>query len=358
MAEILTGFGKELESDKLKEVEDRYRIPVNCPYMGVPLTNREIRKCLDPATKTLDTRMYNTQGVIANMATAVTHCSDLITKVNKKLRCKTKEEVRENRAKLADVAEKLADALLLLGHTNHSLSQKRRDMHKLCLPHDSAGICEPNVEMTPEWLYPPGAEFHKAIKEAKASKRLEKEKRSGPSQEVATPHLVNEETFSASIPALQAYLKCKHESFVAGQARDHLDTWAELTTDKYILQTVSGMKIDFESDPSETQQRNQRSFSPSENQAADKEIAKLLKQKVIKYSDEELGQIVSPIFVRPKKNGTYRMILNLKGLNQSIAYRKFKMETLQAALNLVSQNCYFASVDLRDAYYTVPLAEE
>ena len=32
------------------------------------------------------------------------------------------------------------------------------------------------------------------------------------------------------------------------------------------------------------------------------------------------------------------------------------METLKAALNLVTPNCYFASIDLKDAYYSVPVS--
>ena len=58
-----------------------------------------------------------------------------------------------------------------------------------------------------------------------------------------------------------------------------------------------------------------------------------------------------------KKNGEYRMILNLKELNKSIPYYHFNMETFESALKLVKPNCYFASVDVRHAYYCVPIAE-
>lgn len=34
------------------------------------------------------------------------------------------------------------------------------------------------------------------------------------------------------------------------------------------------------------------------------------------------------------------------------------MDTLQSAIRLMKQNCYMASVDLRDAYYLVPIDEE
>ena len=47
-----------------------------------------------------------------------------------------------------------------------------------------------------------------------------------------------------------------------------------------------------------------------------------------------------PVFVRPKKDGTHRMNLNLKCLTADITYHHFKMDTLQTAPKLVTQNCY------------------
>ena len=34
------------------------------------------------------------------------------------------------------------------------------------------------------------------------------------------------------------------------------------------------------------------------------------------------------------------------------------MDTLQPAIRLMTPNCYVASVDLRDAYYSVPIHNE
>lgn len=67
---------------------------------------------------------------------------------------------------------------------------------------------------------------------------------------------------------------------------------------------------------------------------------------------------MSPIFVLPKKDGTYRRILNLKGLNEHVEYHHFKMDTYGYAVRLVMPGCYMASVDLKDAYCSVPIAEE
>lgn len=50
------------------------------------------------------------------------------------------------------------------------------------------------------------------------------------------------------------------------------------------------------------------------------------------------------------------MIWNLKDLDYNIEEKHFKMDTFLSAVNLVKQNCYMASVDLRDAYYTIPIS--
>lgn len=80
--------------------------------------------------------------------------------------------------------------------------------------------------------------------------------------------------------------------------------------------------------------------------------------KVIAEVEHHPNEFISPIFIVPKKNGEYRMILNLKDLNQYIEYHHFKMDTFESVLKLVKQGSYFASVDLRHAYYSVPIASE
>ena len=52
------------------------------------------------------------------------------------------------------------------------------------------------------------------------------------------------------------------------------------------------------------------------------------------------------------------MILNLRELNKFITPHHFKMDTFEMALKLVKQDCYFGSIDLRHAYYSVSIAEE
>ena len=55
------------------------------------------------------------------------------------------------------------------------------------------------------------------------------------------------------------------------------------------------------------------------------------------------------------KNGSFRMILNLKQLNKHVEYLHFKMDSVWTAIRLITPNSYMASIDLKDAYYSVPV---
>ena len=121
------------------------------------------------------------------------------------------------------------------------------------------------------------------------------------------------------------------------------------------------MKIEFINNSSPTCENiypQQRSTYSADAMVVRTEVQKLLNKGVIKPSAHEEGEIISPIFVRPKKDGTYRLILNLKQLNQYIEYHHFKMDTLDAAIKMMKPGCYMASIDLKDAYYTVAIHSE
>ena len=63
-----------------------------------------------------------------------------------------------------------------------------------------------------------------------------------------------------------------------------------------------------------------------------------------------------PFFLERKRGNKHSLILNLKEFNKNVIYGHFKMDNLKAALNMMRQNCFMASIDLSDAYYSVPVA--
>ena len=79
------------------------------------------------------------------------------------------------------------------------------------------------------------------------------------------------------------------------------------------------------------------------------EIKNLLHKRVSEECHHEEGEYIFPISLTPKSDGSFKMILNFKKLNDHMPYIHFKMET--DVLNLVTPNCYMAKIDIKDAYF-------
>ena len=87
-------------------------------------------------------------------------------------------------------------------------------------------------------------------------------------------------------------------------------------------------------------------LSSKESDIATTEIKKLLTKGVIREATHVPGEFISTIFTRPKKDGSHRLILNLKKLNEHIVYHHFKMDSLHSATQLMKPNCWMAVLDL------------
>lgn len=59
-----------------------------------------------------------------------------------------------------------------------------------------------------------------------------------------------------------------------------------------------------------------------------------------------------------KPDGGKRFVLNLKRLNEFITTEHFKLEDVKMATKLVSPGDYMAHVDLKDAYFLIPMHRE
>ena len=136
--------------------------------------------------------------------------------------------------------------------------------------------------------------------------------------------------------------------------------WEKITSDPFILDTVTHCHIQFDFDPEPhfSATRPHSSFTEFEQAIIDNEIEKFLQKGIIRLSSFEDGQVISPIFTRPKKDGSHRVIFNLKRLNESVSYHHFKMDTLETAIKLIRPSCFMTSIDLKDAYDSIPVALE
>ena len=123
---------------------------------------------------------------------------------------------------------------------------------------------------------------------------------------------------------------------------------------------VKGCHITFTHDQFPLQLRPPQSikFTDWESSLMGQEINKLHQKGVIEDTNHSHVEFLSNVFLRPKKDGSFRMILNLKNLNLHVDYNKLKMDTLHSISNLVTPGCYMATIDLKDVYYSLPIAQE
>ena len=147
---------------------------------------------------------------------------------------------------------------------------------------------------------------------------------------------------------------------IAGRLAQYLVFWKTLTKDQYILNAIKGYRIEFVNNmPVQRLIPKPINFSQKETLAIDATIQSLQVQGVIRLCKHEPGEYINTIFVREKRDKKeYRMILNLKLLNKHVEYQKFKMDTLKTVVKLIKKHCFMASIDIKDAYYTVKIDDD
>ncbi len=138
----------------------------------------------------------------------------------------------------------------------------------------------------------------------------------------------------------------------------NIEAWEEITLDPFILEIASGSVINFTEEIYQPRAPFPLRLNEIECEHMTIEISKLLEKKVIEQVSHCEGEFISTVFLRDKKDGSFRLILNLKDLNPAVEYQHFKMETIKSAITMISPNCLMASVDWKDAYFTVPIHPE
>ena len=89
--------------------------------------------------------------------------------------------------------------------------------------------------------------------------------------------------------------------------------------------------------------------------ALDQQIQNFLSRDILVESHHESTEFISPVFLREKKNGTFRIILNLKDMNRFTAYHHFKMDNIKSCIHLMKPMCFMAFINISDASFSVPV---
>ena len=120
---------------------------------------------------------------------------------------------------------------------------------------------------------------------------------------------------------------------------------------------INGYKIPFIKTPAQITLPPAPKLNENETRAMNDSIIKLLNQGAITECKTTLGEFISPIFLVPKPGGEFRFILNLKRLNRYIEPPHFKLEDVRSVLHIIRHSSFMATIDLRDAFYLVPIHE-
>ena len=136
-------------------------------------------------------------------------------------------------------------------------------------------------------------------------------------------------------PKIKIKVQNTPENFKAGKTAACISLWETITTDEWILNTIRGCTIKLSQIPQQSFVPRQLLFTPEENQKISAELKRFLNCGIIEVSDGYTNdEYISNIFIRPKKDGRIRLILNLKLFNSLYVEKNhFKMESLRSALN-------------------------
>ena len=147
---------------------------------------------------------------------------------------------------------------------------------------------------------------------------------------------------------------------LAGRLRHCLINWEKITTDSWVLETVRGLRLNFVSPPVQTVFPQEASLSGDDHSLVTLEIQELLPKGAIHLvpPSQETPGFLSSLFLVPKKGGGQRPVVNLKPLNQFLPYEHFKMEGIHMVRDLLRKGDFMIKIDLKDAYFTVPLCQE
>ena len=145
---------------------------------------------------------------------------------------------------------------------------------------------------------------------------------------------------------------------VGGRLQHYMDGWDNFTDDLYIRRLIAeGYKLPFRQFPPLT--LNPREVAPPVNARSRAAIAEQVNLLVLKHATTiiEPGTpgFYSHVFVVPKSSGKWRLIIDLKRLNDYVECPHFKMTTVSQVLDSLAINDWAFKLDLEDAYFHVPI---
>ena len=145
---------------------------------------------------------------------------------------------------------------------------------------------------------------------------------------------------------------------MVGFIQNRLQNWRSIGAPAQVLDWVeNGVPLNFTSTPEPFSLPN-RPVSPKEGQFISKELNSLLQNGTIRECDKNFPVCISPIHCVPKKNNDFRLICDLRRLNQYCDCPSIVYEDINHVKSLVKPDDYLVTADIKSGYQHVHIANE
>ncbi|MES9880852.1 MAG: reverse transcriptase domain-containing protein [Sedimenticola sp.] len=149
---------------------------------------------------------------------------------------------------------------------------------------------------------------------------------------------------------------------IGGRLQAFIKAWEKITTDTWTLSVVrSGFNIQFRVPPKLIRHPPkyllQKQTDIERRLLLAEEVSAMLAKNAIEpvTPRHSTRGFFSRLFLVRKKTGGWRPVIDLSRLNRFIVTPHFKMETLDTVRLLLNKGDWASSLDLRDAYFHVPI---
>ena len=132
-------------------------------------------------------------------------------------------------------------------------------------------------------------------------------------------------------------LRAEVEKFKGGNITNCFEKWANITQDQFVLNIVKfGLTMEFAKIPV-CQFVPPLNFSLMEKLLMQKFPNLSVKVYIILNTTRKPNNYVSSIFTKTKKDGSYRMTLNLKTFHEFLKFKHCKLESIEDAFDLITE---------------------
>ena len=148
---------------------------------------------------------------------------------------------------------------------------------------------------------------------------------------------------------------------VGGCLSAHWQKWQEQGAEPWVVRVLQhGYRVPFTDCLHPPLTRNPivfRTYRPSSQKflALEQEISKMLGKGALEVVQDGSPGFYSRLFLVEKATGGWRPVIDLSPLNRFVHQTQFKMETAATVLSAIRQGDFMASIDLKDAYFQVPI---